>query len=95
MIRAQLALPVLGEVQTASVLTFHTWGLPARHSPATAWFPRGLLGRRAESGGQMGPCPPGHPGQKRGLDFGGVIRSMWKFEIVKSHVKLCANECVQ
>lgn len=77
--RAQLALPILGEVKMASVHAFYTWGLPARHSSVTAWSPGGLLGRWTESG------------QKDGPDIGGVITSMCKFESVKSHVKVCVE----
>ena len=57
MIRAQLALPVLGEVQTASVLTFHTWGLPARHSPATACFPEASWGEEQNLEGRWDRAP--------------------------------------
>lgn len=92
---AQLALPVLGEVQTASVL-ISTPGacLPGIPQPQPA-FPEASWGEEQNLEGRWDSAPPGYPGQKHGLDFGGVIGSMWKFEIVKSHVKLCANECVQ
>lgn len=61
--RAQLALPIAGEVQTTSVHAFHTWGLPGRHPLATVWSPGGRLGRQVGTWGQMG-LPPGNPGQK-------------------------------